>query len=411
MSVFQNAMKQLDAAAGLAGVTPEILESLRRPKRQFEVSFPVRMDDGKVRTFVGYRVQYDDSRGPFKGGIRYHQQADLDEVKALAFWMAVKCAVVNVPFGGGKGGVTVNPKELSESELERLSRAYCRAIARFIGEDVDVPAPDVNTTPQIMAWFADEYARIVGRQVPAVVTGKPLAVGGSKGRMSATGQGGLFVLDQHIRREDRAPQGVTVAVQGFGNVGQHFARLAHEKGYKIVAVSDSRGATANPNGLDMAALVEHKNKTDAVVGFSGGVDADPSRILETDCDIVVPAALENQIGAHNATNIRAKIVLELANGPTSPEADEILAQRGVAVIPDVLANAGGVAVSYYEWVQNRAGEYWSYESVVAKLEVLMNEAYADMRGEADAHGITLRKAAFVMALRRIAEAKAAKGWQ
>ncbi|MFH2063493.1 MAG: Glu/Leu/Phe/Val dehydrogenase [bacterium] len=411
MSVFDNAMRQLDAAAGVSGAGPEMLEALRHPKRIFEVSFQVRMDDGSVRTFTGYRVQFDDSRGPFKGGVRFHQQTDLDEVKALSFWMAIKCAVVGVPFGGGKGGVTVNPKELSTGELERLSRGYFRAIAPFVGEDVDVPAPDVNTTPQIMAWFVDEYARYAGRQVPGVVTGKPLAVGGSKGRMSATGQGGLFVLDEHVRREGIEPSSVTVAIQGFGNAGQHFSRLAHERGYKIVAVSDSRGATANPDGFDPQALIEHKNRTGAVAGFSGGTDADPSRILETDCRVVVPAALENQLTVENAPRIRAKIVLELANGPTTPEADEIFSGQGVTVLPDVLSNAGGVAVSYFEWVQNRLGYYWGYDEVRQKLETLMKQAYADVRGEADSGSVTLRRAAFALAVRRIAEARTAKGWQ
>ncbi|OIO52551.1 MAG: glutamate dehydrogenase [Parcubacteria group bacterium CG1_02_58_44] len=411
MSVFQNAMRQLDAAALVAKPDPSVLEALRHPKCIFEVSFQVRMDDGSVRTFTGYRVQYDDSRGPFKGGVRFHQQTDLDEVKALSFWMAIKCAVVGVPYGGGKGGVTVDPKKLSPAELERLSRAYFRAIAPFVGEDVDVPAPDVNTTPQIMAWFADEYARYAGRQVPGVVTGKPLAVGGSKGRMSATGQGGLFVLDEHLKKEGADPSSVTIAVQGFGNAGQHFARLAHERGYRIVAVSDSRGATANPAGFDPQALIEHKSRTGAVAGFAGGQDADPALILETDCRVIVPAALENQLAAENASRVRAKIVLELANGPTVPEADVVFAERGVVVLPDVLSNAGGVAVSYFEWVQNRLGYYWGYDEVRQKLEMLMKQAYVDVRGEADANSVTLRQAAFALAVRRIAEARLAKGWQ
>jgi glutamate dehydrogenase/leucine dehydrogenase len=411
MSVFQNAMKQMEAAAAIAAPAGVTVAALKQPKHIFEVSFPVRMDDGSTRMFTGYRVQYDDARGPFKGGIRFHQQTDLDEVKALAFWMTIKCAVVGVPFGGGKGGVTVDPKQLSDGELERLTRAYCRTIAPFIGIDVDVPAPDVNTTPQIMAWFADEYARFVGRQVLGVVTGKPLAVGGSKGRMSATGQGGLFVLDEHFKHEGRAAAQTTIAIQGFGNAGQHFARLAQERGYKIVAVSDSRGAVVNFDGLDVQALIEHKTKTDAVAGFVGAQPADPARILETDCTVVVPAALENQITVANAAAVRASVVLELANGPTTPEADEILSSRGVRVIPDVMANAGGVAVSYFEWVQNRQGFYWSYEEVLQQLEVRMKATYSDVRTEADARNITLRQAAFVVALRRIAEAKEAKGWQ
>ncbi|MBU0625316.1 Glu/Leu/Phe/Val dehydrogenase [Patescibacteria group bacterium] len=411
MSVFANALKQLEAAAAVAVPAGETMAVLKQPKRIFEVSFPVHLDDGSTRVFTGYRVQYDDSRGPYKGGIRFHPQTDLDEVKALAFWMTIKCAVVGVPFGGGKGGVTVEPKNFSEAELERLSRAYFRAIAPFVGPDVDVPAPDVNTNPKIMAWFADEYARYVGRQLPGVVTGKPLSVGGSKGRMSATGQGGLFVLDEHLRNEGREVAETRIVIQGFGNAGQHFARLADERGYRIVAVSDSRGAMLNTSGLDVQALIEHKNKTGGVSGFVGGQQADPNRILETECEVIVPAALENQLTLDNASKIQAGVVLELANGPTTPEADEVLIERGVVVIPDVLANAGGVAVSYFEWVQNRQGYYWSYDEVRAQLEKRMTVAYADVRQEAEAHHTTFRKAAFVMALRRIAEAREARGWQ
>jgi glutamate dehydrogenase/leucine dehydrogenase len=319
--------------------------------------------------------------------------------------------VVGVPFGGGKGGVAVDPRELSAAELERLSRAYFRAIAPFIGADIDVPAPDVNTNPQIMAWFADEYNRYVGHQVPSVVTGKPLSVGGSKGRMSATGQGGLFVLDEFLRRNNQANKQISIVVQGFGNAGQHFARLAGERNYKIIAVSDSRGAITNSGGLDIQALIEYKNKTGGVAGFSGGQQADPNHILETECDVIVPAALENQLTVDNATKVRARVVLELANGPTTPEADEIFATRRVTVIPDVLANAGGVVVSYFEWVQNRQGYYWSYDEVRNQLEQRLTTAYIDVQQEADTQNITLRKAAFVMALRRIAEAREAKGWQ
>jgi glutamate dehydrogenase/leucine dehydrogenase len=412
MSVFENAMKQLDAAAAVATPDKAVLDSLRQPKRLFEVSVPVRMDDGSVRVFTGYRVQYDDSRGPFKGGIRFHHQTDLDEVKALAFWMSIKCAVVNVPLGGGKGGVTVNPKELSEAELERLARGYFRAISPVIGVDVDIPAPDVNTNPKMMGWFADEYSRTVGKYVPGVVTGKPLAVGGSKGRMSATGQGGLFALDEHVRLMGRAPESISIAIQGFGNAGQHFARLAQERAYRIVAVSDSRGAILNQAGIDVQALIDHKNQTGSVAGFDSGSEAvDPETIFEVAADVIVPAALENVLTEENAPNVKAKTVLELANGPTTPEADRILADNGVIVIPDVLANAGGVAVSYFEWVQNRTGKYWSYEEVRSQLEQLMKAAYIDVRKEAEAFSITYRQAAFVMALRRITEAKLAKGWQ
>lgn len=411
MSVFKNALAQLDAAAKLRRFDPGWLAVFRKPKRTLQFRLPVVMDDGAVRVFDGYRVQHDDARGPFKGGIRFHPQADLDEVKALAFWMAIKCAVVGVPFGGGKGGVAVDPRKLSKGELERLSRVYVRALGRNIGPDIDVPAPDVNTTSEIMGWMADEYGRMAGHYQPAVITGKPVAAGGSLGRTAATGRGGLSVLEEYCRKNGLKQKGMTVAVQGFGNVGYWFAKLAREAGFRIVAVSDSKSGVYRPEGSDVDALMEHKKKTGAVAGFAGTKTVSGAKLLELPVDVLAPAALENQITAKNAGRIKAKIVLELANGPTDPPADAKLFRKGVAVIPDVLANAGGVAVSYLEWVQNRQGDHWSEAEVNAKLKKIMSAAYSTMDKEAADLKCPLRQAAFVVALGRIQEAALARGWR
>jgi len=408
MHVFDNALDQLKEASDGVPELEVVARSLQRPKRVVEVTFPVRLDDGSVRRLTGYRVQYDDSRGPFKGGIRFHPATDLDEVKALAFWMAIKCAVVDVPFGGGKGGVCVEPRDLSAGELERLSRSFIRGIAPVIGQDVDVPAPDVNTDARIMGWFLDEYERVTGRHEPGVVTGKPLVLGGSRGRTAATGQGGLFALAAHLKREGRPLDGVTAAVQGFGNVGHHFARLARQQGCRIIAVSDSRGAVFDRQGLDPDRLSEHKRRTGSVAGVGGSEAISEAELLGAEVDILVPAALENQITPDNVADIRAETVLELANGPTMPEAEKVLIADGRTVIPDVLANSGGVAVSYFEWVQNRQGHYWTEDEVNGRLQELMEAAYAATRDLADEAGLTLRQAAFVLALRRIGQAQEAR---
>ncbi len=400
--VFEQALKTLRRVAERAGTEEWIVEMLSRPKRVVKVSFPVKMDDGSIRIFTGYRVLYNDVRGPGKGGIRFHPNVNEDEVTALAFWMTIKNAVVDLPYGGAKGGVTVNPKELSRMELERLSRAYIRAIAPFIGVDKDIPAPDVYTDAKVMAWMLDEYEGIVGRHEPGVITGKPLALGGSAGRAMATSWGGFYVLEE-ARKEWSV--GKTVAIQGAGNVGGGLARILHEKGYKVVAISDSKGGVYDPDGLDIPAVLEAKRERGSVTAYDGAKKITNEELLTLDVDVLVPAAIEGVITKENAGDVKANIVLELANGPTTPEADEILRERGIVVVPDVLANAGGVTVSYFEWVQNRVGEYWDEETVLGKLRERMVRAFKDVLERADRD---LRMGAYVLALDRIAEAAKAR---
>ncbi|MEY4722644.1 MAG: Catabolic NAD-specific glutamate dehydrogenase RocG [Candidatus Parcubacteria bacterium] len=404
MNVFRNALDQLSAAVPHAGVSPTVIEALSAPQRTVAVRFPVAMDDGSTRFFDGYRVQHDNARGPYKGGIRFHPDADMDEVKALAFWMAIKCAVVNIPFGGGKGGVAVDPKKVSRGELERVTRAYVCAIAPVIGPTVDVPAPDVGTDGEVMGWIVDEYAMITRERQPAVVTGKPIALGGSAGREAATGQGGLWVLEAFLAATGRDMKGLRIAVQGTGNVGSHFARLAHGQGAMIVAMSDSRDALHSVAGLDPEAVMAHKKATGALKGFPGAETLAHEAVLAVDCDVLVPAALENQLTATTALDVKAHAILELANGPTTPEADVIFHGRQIHVIPDVLANAGGVAVSYFEWVQNRAGETWTEAEVAGKLAPLMSDAFSAVWEKASEKSIPLRVAAFAVGLGRIGAA-------
>ncbi|MCD6414455.1 MAG: Glu/Leu/Phe/Val dehydrogenase [Candidatus Diapherotrites archaeon] len=406
---FESAQKQLDEAAEVMHLKPEILEVLKHPKRLLTVNFPVRMDDGSVKVFQGYRVQHNDARGPTKGGIRFHPNVSLDEVKALATWMTWKCAVAGIPYGGAKGGVIVNPKELSEGELERLSRAFIQAIHRFIGPERDIPAPDVYTNPKIMAWMMDEYSRLVGKNTPGVITGKPLSVGGSKGRGTATSQGGVYVLNKALEKQGLKPEKTRVAVQGFGNAGSFAAIILANDGYKIVAVSDSRGGILNESGLDPEAVLKHKKETGSVTGFPGSKKITNEELLELDCDVLVPAALENQITRENASKIKAKIVLELANGPTTPEADGILHKNGTLVIPDILANSGGVTVSYFEWVQNTMGYYWSEEEVKEKLKKIMEDAFEGVYVLMEKHKVNMRTAAYMLAVRRVADAMEARG--
>lgn len=409
-STFDNAMEQLRLAAELLQLDPATRAILSHPRRTVQVSLAVKMDDGATRVFEGYRVQYNNARGPYKGGIRYHQNADMDEVKALAFWMAVKCAVVDVPFGGGKGGITVDPKKLSADEKERLTRAYARAISDLIGPERDVPAPDVNTNPEIMGWIADEYAKVVGHPAPAVVTGKPIALGGSEGRGTATGQGGFYVLEAVREKVDLEPELAKVVIQGFGNAGQSIANLLFRHGYTIVGISDSKGGVVCEQGINPAELLAHKQATGSVMGFPGGTDVTNEEILTHPCGILIPSALENQITKDNAAAIKAKIVLELANGPTTPEADEILAAAGVTVVPDVLANAGGVATSYLEWKQNMENVRWSESEVFGKLKEIMQKAFVDVWVVKTQYQVDLRRAAFVLAIKRIKEAMVVKGW-
>jgi glutamate dehydrogenase (NAD(P)+) len=420
MSAFENALSQLDRAAGHLDYGEEVWQRLKRPERICQVSFPLVKDDGSCQIFDGYRVQYNSARGPYKGGIRYHPRVDIEEVKALAFWMAVKCAVVDVPFGGGKGGVAIDPRTLSLSELERLTRRYTRAIAPIIGPDQDVPAPDVNTNAQTMAWLADEYGRLYQKWTPAVVTGKPVEIGGSRGREEATGRGGAMVLlnlyELMTAGEldlglDMDPAKTKVAIQGFGNVGFHLARILAEEGFKVVALSDSRGAIYNEEGLDVRAVMDKKQKMGSVGKYREAETIDPKELFALPVDIIAPAALEGVITRENVGRIKAKIILELANGPTTNEADKILAERGIFVVPDVLANAGGVTVSYFEWVQNRSGWPWPVSKVRQELDRVMGAAVkATHQTAAEFKLGDWRTAAFVLAINRIAQAEKLRGW-
>lgn len=406
---FKSAMQQLDEAAQALKLDQRVLSRLQRPNRILHVSVPIRMDDGATRVFEGFRVQYNNARGPYKGGLRYHPQVNLNEVKALAFWMTIKNAVVNVPFGGGKGGIVVDPKKLSQSELERLSRMFIQKIYKNIGPRVDVPAPDVNTTPQIMAWMVDEYAKLSGQFTPAVITGKPISMGGSQGRTEATGFGGAVVLKE-ILRHFKLPRKPTAAIQGFGNVGYYFALFAGKAGMKIVAISDSRGGIYAPKGLDAAKVMAWKKQTGSVVGYPGTTAVSNDKLLELPVDVLVPSALENVINKNNARRIKAKVIVEMANGPTAAEADKILAKKKITIIPDVLANSGGVATSYLEWSQNLSGVYWSKDEVLKKLEKYMANATQGVLAAVQEYKVeSLRTAAFVVALKRITEAMQARG--
>jgi len=405
---YEAALKQLDIAAEKLGLDPSIHEILKHPMRAFIVSIPVTMDDGNVRVFTGYRVQYNDALGPTKGGIRYHPDLTLDEVIALSAWMTWKTAVVGLPLGGGKGGIRCNPKEMSKTELERLTRGYARAMSRFIGPYTDVPAPDVYTNAEMMAWIMDEYSEIVGYPAFGVVTGKPVNVGGSLGRNEATSRGLMYTVVEACKHMGINLKGAVVAVQGYGNVGYHAARLLHELGCKIIAVSDSKGGVVNPSGLDPKDVLEHKNKTGSVVDYPGSSFITNEQLLELECDILVPSALENQITGSNAGNIKAKIVAEGANGPVTPEADEVLFKNGVFVIPDILANSGGVIVSYFEQVQNQMLYYWSEEEVRAKLKETITKAFNDVLTMSKQHNVNMRTAAYMLAVKRVANAMLAR---
>lgn len=407
--LFQRSLDRVQEAARHARIDPETMLRLSAPRRVLEVSIPVRMDDGTLRLFRGYRVQYDDSRGPCKGGIRYHPQVDLAEVKSLALWMALKCAVVDIPFGGGKGGVEVDPRQLSLAETERLSRGYVRAIADIIGVDRDVPAPDVYTNPQTMAWMADEYAALMRRLEPGVITGKPVGRGGSLGRDDATGRGGYYVLKEIEELRRWQPERITVAVQGFGNAGQHCARLLHGDGYRVVAISDSRRGIHHPDGIDVPQAIAHKNATGALLEPTGSTAVTNEELLELEVDVLVPAALEDQLTAQNADRVRAQVVLELANGPTTAEADELLHARGAVVVPDVLANAGGVTVSWFEWLQNRAGAYWPLDEVHQKLRQIMQRRFRVVHARMQELGTPMRLGAYAVALEQLDAALSAGG--
>ena len=398
---FQNALNQINRAAQVAGISSELVEKLSTPMNEVSVSVPVQMDDGSEQTFEGFRVQHNNWRGPFKGGIRYHQDVNIDEVKALSTWMTFKTAVAGIPMGGGKGGITINPKEHSEAELERLTRGWTREMKDVIGPEIDVPAPDVNTSQREMDWIADEFGH------PAVVTWKTIEAGGSLGRGTATATGGYYVLETLFERLHLDPEKKSVVIQGFGNAGRVFATIAARHEWRVIAVSDSRGGVYNPEGLDVEALEQHKDETRSVQGFKGAEDISNEKILELECGVLVPAALENVITAENAARVQAKVVLELANGPTTPEADDILHEKGIFVIPDILANSGGVTVSYFEWDQNMKGERWSEEDVDAQLKALMSAAADAVWERAQKYETDLRRGAFILALERLQEA--AKG--
>ncbi len=402
---FETAKAQLDAAAKIAKLDQKRTERLKVPDRYVEVSIPVEMDDGSQKIFQGFRSQHNNARGPYKGGIRYHHEVYLDEVRALSFWMTFKNAVVDVPFGGGKGGIIVNPKELSQIELEKLSRGYVQKMHRVLGPEIDVPAPDVNTNGQIMEWMVDEYKNITGNKKSlAVFTGKPIEKGGSEGRTEATGFGGTYVLEEIVKRKVvDLPQNATIAVQGFGNVATYFAQAAADLGFKIVAMSDSKGGIYKEEGLDLKALAEHKKQFGSVKGFAGSKDITNKELLELPVDVLVPAALENVLHQHNAEKVKAKLVLEMANGPTIREADEVFEQRGIAVIPDILANAGGVAVSYYEWYQNMHSERWDKDKVLDKLKKQMEKAFDNVLKVKEKYKSSFRSAAYILAAERIIE--------
>jgi glutamate dehydrogenase (NAD(P)+) len=406
---WHNAQRQFDGAAELLGLSQGLRAVLREVRREFTVRFPVKMDDGTLRMFEGYRVQHNLTRGPAKGGLRFHPEVSLDEVKALAMWMTWKCAIANLPFGGAKGGVIVDPAQLSHRELERLTRRFASEIAVLIGPESDIPAPDVNTNAEIMAWIMDTVSMESGYSVPAVVTGKPLDIGGSEGRPAATGRGVTIVALEACRRVGRDPAATTVAVQGFGNVGATAALLMAEAGFRVCAVSDVFGGIYAPGGLDVPAVVRHRAETGRLDGFPGTESLSNQALLELPVDMLVPAALDNQVTARNAGRIRASLIIEGANGPTTPDADHILEKRGVVVVPDILANAGGVTVSYFEWVQDIQSFFWEEGEINQKLERVMRKAFAQTAEQADAHGVSLRMGAYLVAVKRVADATAVRG--
>lgn len=402
-------MAQLQTAARAMNLAPHLLKALQKPQRILDVALPVRMDDGSTKVFNGYRVQFNDARGPFKGGIRYHWETNLNEVKALSFWMAMKCAVVGIPYGGAKGGITVDPKQLSAGELERLSRSWVQAMFKYIGPWQDVPAPDVYTTPQIMAWMVDEYSKLAGQWSPAAFTGKPIEIGGSEGRMFSTSQGGFYVLEELAKKMKFVPRRTLVAIQGFGNVGAFAAEIFHQAGYVVVAVSDSKGGIINRKGLDVPAVWKHKEATGSVAGFAGAQPIDNKKILELPVHVLVPSALEGVITGTNAGRIKAKAILELANGPTTPEADVKLFKRKIPVVPDILANAGGVTGSYFEWAQNLSGVHWTEREVLAKLKPIMVDSFDAVWAMASRHQVNLRTGAYMVAIDRIVKAMKLRG--
>ncbi len=408
-NLCKKCMSELENLYIYLELSTEELDLLDMPRRSFTVHFPVHMDSGKTKMFLGHRVQYNDARGPTKGGIRFHPELTLDDVRNLAFLMALKCAVVNIPFGGSKGGVVVNPKELSRRELELVTRGYIRAIADYIGPYKDIPAPDVYTDEKIMAWILDEFERIKGEHVPGVVTGKPIELGGSKARSYSTSLGGIHVLEEAMKKTKMNKTGSDIAIQGFGNVGENTARILHQTGYKITAVSDSKGGVMNDEGLDIPELMEHKQKTGSVMDFRGGKNITNEELLVSDCDILIPAALSEQLNEYNAKDVKAKLILELANAPTTIEADGVFQDEKILVIPDILANAGGVVVSFFEWVQNLNNDYWEEDKVLEKLKSTMVASFNDVYGICTEENSSMRRAAYQLAVKRILHAERLRG--
>ena len=408
-SAYEIAVEQFDNAVKYLDIKQGIVDMLRVPKRQLIVNFPVKMDDDSVKMFTGYRVHHSTARGPTKGGIRYHPDVTLDEVKALAMWMTWKCAVVGIPYGGAKGGVICNPKEMTLRELENLTRRYATEISVLMSPGGDIPAPDVNTNAQVMAWIMDTYSMHKGYTVPAVVTGKPIQVGGSLGRNEATGRGVMFTAWEALKHKGIPIEGATVAVQGYGNVGSIGAYLLQDKGCKIIAASDSRGGIYNPKGFDARDVKRFKSETGTVVGYPGADVITNEELLELECDVLVPSALEKVITGENADRIKAKIIAEGANGPTTPEADRVFAEKGIFVIPDVLANAGGVTVSYFEWVQGLQFFFWSEQDINLKLRDIMVKAFGDVLAISKEKNVDMRIAAYILAIDRVAEAVMIRG--
>jgi len=411
LNPFEIARKQVKTACDRLNANPAVYEILKSPQRVLEVTFPVKLDDGTVKTFTGYRSQHNNAVGPYKGGVRFHPHVNLDEVKALSIWMTIKCCVAGIPYGGGKGGITLDPRDYSEAELERISRAYSEAISPLIGEKIDIPAPDVNTNGKIMSWMVDAYENVVKKSAPGVFTGKPVEFGGSLARTEATGYGVNFAAVQALEKLGKDVKGATYAIQGFGNVGYHTGYYAHQSGAKVVAVSTVDVAIYNENGLDMEALFKEFQEKGFITNEAGyGKEISNAELLALDVDVLAPCALENQLTSENAGKVRAKIVVEGANGPTTPEADAILRQNGVLVVPDILANCGGVVVSYFEWVQNLQGYYWEFDEVQEKETVVLRRAFRDIWNLAQEYDVDLRTASYMMSIRRVEKAMKLRGW-
>ena len=411
LNPFEIAQKQIKSACDKLNADPAVYEILKNPMRVLEVSFPVKLDNGTVKTFVGYRSQHNNAVGPFKGGLRFHPDVTKDEVKALSTWMTFKCSVAGIPYGGGKGGMAINPKDYSKAELERISKGFAKAISPIIGEKVDIPAPDVNTNGQIMSWMVDAYEEVAGKSTKGVFTGKPLEFGGSLARTEATGYGVHLTAKKALAKLNIDVKGATYAVQGFGNVGFYTAYYAHKDGAKIVAFSNSDVAIYNENGIDMEAVIKDFEENGRIAANKGyGKDITNNELLELEVDVLAPCALENQITSENADRIKAKVITEGANGPTTPEADEILFKKGIIVIPDILANSGGVVVSYFEWVQNLQSYYWPFEEVQQKEDALLSTAFEDVWNLADEYKVDLRNAAYMKSIERISKAMKLRGW-